>query len=580
MNPYKKDTFFYEASKKGREEYLAGYPERYVNEPISPPLAPPNRLVAYPRTLPSGRELGRLNLEEVNPHLRGGRVENHLGKTTPSSPDRDSKLDLPVLGGLAQHDWRVSQLRHRGRECARICVEGEWKNYLGKTTTSTSDLDSNPDLPVIGSPAYCESDALYHSATKELSDAKQEVNCTKYDVVSTRTGNCLIIPERYSNPSLPVISNLVYCESEALEPTQTEYISLSDPDKRIRMLQLVMSCECSRLDGTESPFAHRWEIYIRSPWVINPIAGQQRPNIGQPVPLLRDNSSETQEESCNQFARRDPWCPSGLEGPLLERSSALACSPSQMERNNHLSLYVNDIPKSPDTKLALYADDTALVVESWRGQLVERQLQTHLTQLEGWLTTWRTSINVEKSTAVLFTWKRKFYMPAPLRLFGEQIRWADSVKYLVLTLDSKLTGRLHCTERLNKARQRLGVLGQLLNRRSALSTRNGLTLYKQLLRPILDYVCPTWGHLADMFMRRMQAFHSKCLRIIVDAPSYVRNVTLHRDLDMPTIKDHFRKLAQSFYDRLPGATNPLIQGLGNYVIDPGGCHRRPKALLG
>ncbi|CAG2053039.1 unnamed protein product, partial [Timema podura] len=59
-------------------------------------------------------ELGRLNLEEVNPHLRGRRVENHLGKTTPSSPDRDSNLDLPVLGGRAQHDWRVSQLRHRG----------------------------------------------------------------------------------------------------------------------------------------------------------------------------------------------------------------------------------------------------------------------------------------------------------------------------------------------------------------------------------------------------------------------------------------------------------------------------------
>nr|CAD7587697.1 unnamed protein product [Timema genevievae] len=59
-------------------------------------------------------ELGGLNLEEVNPHLRGGRVENHLGKTTPSSPDRDSNLDLPVLSSLAQHDWRVSQLRHRG----------------------------------------------------------------------------------------------------------------------------------------------------------------------------------------------------------------------------------------------------------------------------------------------------------------------------------------------------------------------------------------------------------------------------------------------------------------------------------
>ncbi|CAG2053676.1 unnamed protein product [Timema podura] len=52
--------------------------------------------------------MGRLDLEEVNPHLRGGRVENHLGKTTPSSPDRDSNLDLPVLCGLTQHDWRLT----------------------------------------------------------------------------------------------------------------------------------------------------------------------------------------------------------------------------------------------------------------------------------------------------------------------------------------------------------------------------------------------------------------------------------------------------------------------------------------
>nr|CAD7262279.1 unnamed protein product [Timema shepardi] len=31
--------------------------------------------------------IGKVELEEENPHLPGGRVENHLGKTTPSSPD-------------------------------------------------------------------------------------------------------------------------------------------------------------------------------------------------------------------------------------------------------------------------------------------------------------------------------------------------------------------------------------------------------------------------------------------------------------------------------------------------------------
>nr|CAD7196739.1 unnamed protein product [Timema douglasi] len=42
--------------------------------------------------------------EEVNPHLCGSRVENHLGKTTPSSPDQNSNLDHPILGTLAQHE--------------------------------------------------------------------------------------------------------------------------------------------------------------------------------------------------------------------------------------------------------------------------------------------------------------------------------------------------------------------------------------------------------------------------------------------------------------------------------------------
>nr|CAD7257002.1 unnamed protein product [Timema shepardi] len=50
----------------------------------------------------------KVELEEVNPHLRGGRVENHLGKTTPSSPDRDSNLDLPVLSNRALHDKRLA----------------------------------------------------------------------------------------------------------------------------------------------------------------------------------------------------------------------------------------------------------------------------------------------------------------------------------------------------------------------------------------------------------------------------------------------------------------------------------------
>nr|CAD7411893.1 unnamed protein product [Timema poppensis] len=60
--------------------------------------------------------IGKVELEEGNPHLRGGRVENHLGKTTLSSPDRDSNLDLPVLSSRAQHDKCHMEHEDAGKE--------------------------------------------------------------------------------------------------------------------------------------------------------------------------------------------------------------------------------------------------------------------------------------------------------------------------------------------------------------------------------------------------------------------------------------------------------------------------------
>nr|CAD7428725.1 unnamed protein product [Timema monikensis] len=86
-----------------------------------------------------------VELKEVNPHLRGGRVENHLGKTTPSSPDRDSNLDIPVLSSLAQHGKRVSQLRHRGG----AEVPGANNTTIEERHRATSIHRLNPDSAIV-----------------------------------------------------------------------------------------------------------------------------------------------------------------------------------------------------------------------------------------------------------------------------------------------------------------------------------------------------------------------------------------------------------------------------------------------
>nr|CAD7263764.1 unnamed protein product [Timema shepardi] len=80
----------------------------------------PFGLYALSTNYANGLRIEEVELEEVNLHLRVRRVENHLGKNIPGSPDRESNLILPVLSSRAQHDKCVSQLRHRGGLSANL----------------------------------------------------------------------------------------------------------------------------------------------------------------------------------------------------------------------------------------------------------------------------------------------------------------------------------------------------------------------------------------------------------------------------------------------------------------------------
>jgi hypothetical protein len=74
------------------------------------------------------------------------------------------------------------------------------------------------------------------------------------------------------------------------------------------------------------------------------------------------------------------------------------------------------------------------------------------------------------------------------------------------------------------------MLGPLLNRKSDLFVRNGVLLFKQLFRPMMDYACPTWRSAIRTHVRRLQVLQSKCLSRATGAPWYVSNRQLHEDL--------------------------------------------------
>jgi hypothetical protein len=100
------------------------------------------------------------------------------------------------------------------------------------------------------------------------------------------------------------------------------------------------------------------------------------------------------------------------------------------------------------------------------------------------------------------------------------------------------------------------VLVPLLNRRSGLSFRNGILLYKQLVCPMMEYACPVGRSVARSRIRKLQALQFKRLRIAASEPWYIANKQIHDYLEVPFLTGHIRSLTQRFDCMLADVGNP------------------------
>ena len=96
----------------------------------------------------------------------------------------------------------------------------------------------------------------------------------------------------------------------------------------------------------------------------------------------------------------------------------------------------------------------------------------------------------------------------------------------------------------------------LMYTKSDLSIRNGVLLYKQLIRPMMDYACPAWRSAALSHVRRLQVLQCKCLRLATGAPWYVSSRHIHENLGVPLFADHIRALTEIFDSKLADVGTP------------------------
>lgn len=209
------------------------------------------------------------------------------------------------------------------------------------------------------------------------------------------------------------------------------------------------------------------------------------------------------------------------------------------------NLYINGIPKTHYTKIALFADDTAVIARHGNIRWLRHYIQKHVNLIEDWFDKWRIKINPAKSVLVLFSNRRS--LPPPITLNGQFVHFQREVKYLGIHLDSHLTWQKHISYAISKFNKAKKDLAHLLYARN-LSISNKILLFKTVLRPILLYAAPVWGSAAKTHIKKLQVQQNRLLRAISHADWYVRNTTIHRNLKIKSITQEIKNLFNSTYN--------------------------------
>ena len=213
-----------------------------------------------------------------------------------------------------------------------------------------------------------------------------------------------------------------------------------------------------------------------------------------------------------------------------------------------------------------FEDDTGVFTKHSRLQSAVYNLQEATDELAAWFRKWRLTLNPSKTEAKIFGLRMFTNEDTPeLQVDQLPVHWTpkdQGVRYLGVYFDTRLNWTYHVNRKLQHAHNRLTSLYPLINRNTTLRSDCVTLLYKSLILPILTYACPVWLGTSNTTIKRLQTLQNKVLRMAVNAPWFVRNEQLHRELGVDPIAVHIEDLTLRHHERLSTCSGAIHYNLG------------------
>ena len=154
-----------------------------------------------------------------------------------------------------------------------------------------------------------------------------------------------------------------------------------------------------------------------------------------------------------------------------------------------------------------------------------------MNDLTEWGKTCGLKFNPEKSVAVIFSRRRKI-PPFSLRIDGGEIEYKTEVKYLGVTLDSKLHWNKHVEEKITKTKRYLSKVASMTRKNWGPKPKLMRWAYIGIVRPMLCYGAMIWGHRAPELMEKLRRINRMAINTFASFPKSTPTVALEVMLDI------------------------------------------------
>ncbi len=168
-------------------------------------------------------------------------------------------------------------------------------------------------------------------------------------------------------------------------------------------------------------------------------------------------------------------------------------------------LYVNDLPDSVVATAKMFADDTKLY-KGIHNKEDCQELQDDLNELSAWSKQWLLRFNASKCVVL----KMKSAIQYAYTLNGTFLNEVESQNDLGVTITSDLMPSQHILNIVKKANSRIYMIKRCF---TGLTKKKLLTLYKSIVRPIMEYASPVWCPWQVKDKEISQKTQDRCLRL-------------------------------------------------------------------